>query len=182
MSRNKKQNNYLIIGSIFLAIIIILILVVVWLFSNNKETITSSDLSCESSSSEGRFFKPYDAIRVKHRIVMTFVNDVLNSASYTFHGTYNSDDKAENAEAWLHGDYNEHFKGTDLNPENYAPNFVSVNSKVDISLYVDRNKMNSVIMQVFNLNTEELAKFNDLHMDDFKTIYEKKGFTCTLHE
>ena len=190
MSVDKKHSNNLIIGTIILSVITVLVLIVVWALTNSKETVISDDvdygsissLSCESSSAEGFFFKPYGAIRVNHRIVMTFIGQALNSASYSFLGTYNSDMKAESAEAWLHGAYNEHFKAAGINPESYSPNFSSVGSKVTISVYSERNKMNNIVMQVFNMDAETFSRINDLNADDLKKFYEGKGFTCTFHE
>lgn len=186
---NNRRNNLGIYIAIFSAVII-LVLVVLWFFTNSKEMKISEDvkygaingLRCKTSSSENAFFKPYDAIRVEHEIVMTFVGESFNSASYNYLGTYNSDEKAENAEAWLHGDYNMSFRDSGISPERYSPNFASVGSKATISLFFDGSKLSRIVMPILYLTGDDYDKLADLSSEDFRRFYEEKGFTCNFTE
>ena len=190
MNDKKEKSNYLIIGTVIAAVVILLVLIIIWLFTNSRETRISEDtdygavfsLECESNKSEDAFFKPYDAIRVKHRIISIFKGNNLDNISYDFEGTYNSEDKATNAEAWLHADYNLHFKDTDVYPESYSPNFAVIKSKVRILIYADRQRLNQVIMPIFYLSSEDYDKLGEYSGEDLKGVYEKKGFTCTFRE
>ena len=190
MNERKEKSNYLIIGVIVAAIVIILILVIIWFFTNNRETIISEDadygsissLECETTKSEDAFFKPYDATRVKHRIVSTFKGDNIDDMSYDFEGTYNSEEKATNAEAWLHADYNLHFRDTGVSPETYSSNFVITKSKVKILVYAEHKQINKVIAPLFYLTGDDYDKIWDYSGKELKKVYEEKGFTCTFRE
>lgn len=190
MDNKKEKHNYLIIGTVLAFVVAMFVLIVVWFFTNNRETRISEDVSygaiasleCESTKSEDAFFKPYGAIRVKHKIISTFKGDNFDNMSYEFEGVYNSEDRATSAEAWLHADYNSHFRDTDVNPESYSPNFAVLKNKVRIAIYADRRKLNNMIAPIFYLFSEDYNKLEKLSREDFEKVYENKGFACILRE
>ena len=187
MSEKKKNNRDAIVKSIVLMVVIVLIGLVIWLLTANHETrITTttgssdySTLECSSSHPDDPFFVSETAQRFTHSVKVMFADDVLKEISYRYDGTYNTNERAQNADAWLHADYNKYMGAVGVNSESLNPVFVPKKTKLTISLYAEAKKINSAVARLFFIKEEEFEKTSKYKSDDYRKMYESKGFTCT---
>ena len=186
----KKSNKSSIIKAICLALILGVIPILVWFLTNKSETRTTtentyasiSSLQCSSTNLEDVFFKPETVQRYEHRIKALFKNNSLDAISYNFEGTYSSNGVAENAMAKFHATYNKYMGSQNLEAQSLSPNFSAVKTKVTISLYAERKKINSGILPIFFLETEDIEKIEKYDGKEFEKYYKTKGFSCNCKE
>lgn len=187
MSEKKKNNKTAVVKTIVLMIIIVLIGLVIWFLTSKHETrITTTSngsdysvLECSASHPDDPFFVSETAQRFTHFLKVMFADDELKEISYRYEGTYNNNEQAKNADAWLHGDYNEYMGSVGVNPESLNPVFMPSKTKLTISLYAEAKKINSAVARLFFIKEEEFSKTSKYKSDDYRKMYESKGFTCT---
>jgi len=186
----KKGNKILFIKLAFLVLTLGVVLIIVWFFSYRSETritedmdyISVSSLQCSLAGSEDSFFIPEEAQGYKHEIKILLKNDNLDAISYNYEGTYSSDRLAENAMAKFYTTYNKYMGDQNLEAQSLSPNFSTVKTEVNISLYTERKKINSAILPIFFFNREDIDKIEKYDGKDFEKYYENKGFSCTFKE
>ena len=176
---------------VILAVVIIVILATfVILLSQGEENYTSGDerttkinaLDCANSNTQEAFFSSDSAQRYTHEIRATFRNDRIENIAYIYEGTYSSTSAAESASATLHADYNIYMGGKKANPESLNPNFSDVKSKLKITLYADKKKIDEVTAKLFFLNENEARDIDTYTAEKLEELYEGKGFSCTYKE
>lgn len=190
MSEKNKSSQVPIVAIGLLMGIIILIGVAVWLLTNRNETYTTSTsdesnysaLECTSSHPDDPFFVSETAQRYTHSLKALFTDDTLNEMSYRYEGTYDSNEGAKHAEAWMHGDYNQYMVAGGLNEESLNPVFSIDKSKVIISLYAEKKKINNTVARLFFINDEEYVKIGKYTPDNYRKMYEARGFTCKVSD
>lgn len=190
MSENKGSRvNTMMIAALVLVVGAV-ILAIMWLLTNRHETKISntintdnySSLICESNSPEEPFFVSKSVQRFTHELKVMFNNGHLNDISYRYEGTYNSNDVAETAMAEMHADYNKYMSGGGVYQEKLNPVFATDKTKTRISLYAEPDKLNNVVARLFFLGEDDLNKLGSYSQSDLKELYEKKGFSCTIHD
>lgn len=190
MSDKKRNNNYWIIWVIVLAVIAMLILFFIWILTNSHETLISDDLNygsiaslqCYSNNAEKAFFDSKSAQRYTHTITATFKNDKLDDVSYSFEGTYRSNEVAETDLATMHAKYNEYMGGVDVYSESLNPVFNAMNTKMKIALYAEPKNLSEAVMTLFFLEKDDYGQLKNMKGIDFEKKYESRGFKCTFRE
>lgn len=186
----KKGNKSNILKAICLALILGAIPILVWFLTNRSETIITEDtvqasvsaLQCSSNKSEDAFFLPEKVQRYEHKIKVLFKNDAIDAISYNYEGTYSSNNEAEDEMSKFYADYNIYMVSQNLDAQSLSPNLSAVKTKVTISLYADRKKMNSGTLPIFFLDGEDLEKIEKFGEEEFEEYYKNKGFSCTFKE
>lgn len=190
MSEKNKQEKKAIVGAILFGLVVVFIGVITWLLTHKTEIYTSegsidtdaSSLDCVASHPTDAFFVSSVAQSFEHRLKLIFKGEVVSDISYVFEGTYNSDSIAETAMAEMHAQYNKYMGKYGVSAENYNPVFTSVKAKANISIYVERAKLNNVIARIIFISDDEFRKIDEYKPEDFKKNYENRGFYCTNHE
>ena len=186
----KKNSRGVIIRSIGFALAVGLVALVVCLLTYKQETHTTTDikegdygaLECNSSEPEEPFFVSQGVQRFTHEIKIMFAGDRVKEMSYRYDGTYNSDETAEHAMAIMHKDYNKYMESYALNSESLNPVFSENKSKITVSLYAESKKVDTAVARLFFIQGEDFDKLNDYKPEDYKKMYESKGFTCKMHD
>lgn len=185
----EKNNKTLIIKTVCLVLIICLVGVVVWLLTNTRETVTtsgynnpvSSSLECKSSHPVEPFFDSSNSTKSEHVIRLLFKNDALNEMSYDYDATFETEGDATYAEAVLHAKYNQYMGDHQLYKDDYSPSFSAIKNEVRMSIYADDKKIMRGILPLFYIPDDKFENLGSLKPKDFKDIYAKQGFTCSIH-
>ena len=185
MIENKKKTRAWVGWWITAIVMVALALVIAVVFrteetyvSGGETTVNISSVECVSSTAETLLFDSKDAQRVENEIKMTFKSDYLDNISYNYTGTFNNNESAEVMKSNFHANYNMYMGKNNVDPEILNPIFADIKTKVNISLYVARDKMNQVIADLFFLTADDIARKEDFTASKLKKIYESKGFTC----
>ncbi|MBR2831091.1 hypothetical protein IKE83_01910, partial [Candidatus Saccharibacteria bacterium] len=128
------------------------------------------------------FFKSDTAQRYTHEIRATFKGDKLDDISYVYEATYNSPEAVESANAALHADYNTYMGENNQNQGMLEPIFANLKSKLKVSLYGNRSKLNDVTVKFFFLEPAEVQEMGKNDMDKLEKLYKEKGFSCVRSE
>ena len=191
MSETEKVRDHtLVVKAIFFALLIGVVLALIWLLTYKQESYVSSEvesgeygaLECTSPDPSEPFFTFDTTQEATHEIKILFADSKLKNATYKYDGIYASREAAENAEAWLHGDYNKYMGNNGINEESLNPNFSVNDNKLIISLYAEANEINDVVAKLFFMDTDAVNKLKNFSVKDFKLLYETKGFTCQTHD
>ena len=189
MSENKKSRID-IVKTVVLMLIVGAVCLTIWLLTNQRETRISTttetgnygSLICTSSSPSEPFFVSKNVQRFTHEVTAMFTNEHLKDVSYKYEGTYSSTGTAETAMAELHADYNKYMANGGVYQEKLNPVFTTDKTKVRVSLYAEPEKLNSVVAKLFFLSDDDLSKLSKYSQNDLKKVYEKKGFSCKIHD
>ena len=191
MSETEKvKDHMLIVKAIFFALLVGIIALVIWFLTYKQESYTSSEtkegnysaLECTASDPSEPFFTFESTQEMTHTIKVLFTEERLKDIMYKYDGTYVSQEAAENAEAWLHADYNEYLGANGVDRESLSPTFSVNNNKLMISIYAEAQKINDVVARLFFMDTDASNKVKDFSLKDYKMLYEAKGFTCQSHD
>ncbi|MBR3180079.1 hypothetical protein IKF57_00900 [Candidatus Saccharibacteria bacterium] len=185
---NKKKSrmgSFIIIGAIGLIAVILIIIL-----SQGKETYTSNggqtvqvnSLTCSGSNIDGALFVSDTAQRYTHEIKATVSSNKLREISYKFNATYNSREAVEDAKAVLMAKYNIYMDENGLVPEILNPVFSPLNSKLQVTLFAKREKIDRVTARIFFLTEDDIEKIDKMNLADWERSYEKKGFSCQSNE
>lgn len=190
MSENKKSRIDTVSIAVLASIVGAVTLIIIWLLTNHHETRVSTttdmgnygSLACTSQNPDEPFFVSKNVQRFIHELTVMFTNEHVNDFSYRYEGTYNSEGAAETAMAEMHASYNKYMASGGVYQEKLNPVFMTDKTKVRISLYAEPEKLNNVVARLFFLSDEDLSKLGDYSQSDLKELYEKKGFSCTIHD
>ena len=185
----ERKNEHLA-GWAAVVIIVALVLILSIILSQKKEVHISNggqvlqvySLECSSSGAEDTFFRPNEAQRYTETIRATFREDRLEDISYEFLGTYQTDAAVEQDIANLHARYNIYMGEQKVNPESLSPVFSPMNTKLKITLFGDKDKLNTATARMFFLTSDEVDKPKTLSLKKIRKIYEAKGFACQSSE
>ncbi len=186
----KEKNNSAIVRILAIIVLVGLIIMVAWILSNGKETRETTEvgqgdynaLTCTSSTVENAFFASSDAQRFSHEVKVLFYGESLKELSYRYDGTFSSNSVAENVEAWMHADYNMYMGKNGVYQESLNPVFSVNKSKLIVSLYAEAKKFNLAVAKLFFVDEENFAKLDSYKANDYKKMYEEKGFSCEIHD
>lgn len=185
----KQEHSY--ISWIFIgAALLIIVAFLVWIFTNGKETRVSQEqtyssitsLNCTAPSQEKSFFSSDSATDIKHNLKIVLQDDKIDSISYSYDATFNSDKEAENATAVLHGKYNMYMDEQGANRESYNPVFAQDKTRLKISIYAENKKLVSAMAPILFMTNDEFANIKNYNTEDFEKIYDGKGFTCEVRD
>lgn len=183
--QKKREQNDVIKAVVFASIVIIIVLAIIWVFTNKSEVRTSTTISsagysaldCSSNDPSDPFFSSSSAQHSSHNIKILFIDNLIKEISYGYEGTYN-ESNLEVVEAKFHANYNIYMGSNGLNPESLNPVFSLYKSKVLVSIYAEPKKLNSAVARLFFISEDEYGVIGDYGLDDYKKMYESKGFAC----
>ena len=190
MSEKENKNRLIVIKTIALIILIVAIGIVIWLLTARHETHISTttgssdyrSLECSAAHPDDPFFAPETAQKISHDVSILFTDDNLKEISYRFEGVYNTEEKAEFNKVKMHADYDKYMVSGGLNQEILNPVFSIDKTKVRISLYAEAKKVNSVVARLFFMTGDDFEKISEFKPEDYRKMYESKGFTCKLND
>lgn len=185
-----RHNKKIIIRAMVFALIVGIVALVIWFLTYKNESYTSTEtggsdygsLECTSSNPTEPFFAHETAQRATHDVKILFTGGEMKEMSYRYDGTYNSDNSAKDAEAWMHADYNKYMGENGVKHGILNPVFSVSKSKLTISLYAESKKVNKAVARLFFINEEEYGKMGGYAVQDYRKIYESKGFTCKIQD
>ena len=184
MEEKKKR-----IGYVVLALILLVVVIFILFLLNGSETRTSeptekdevSALHCKAGRIEEGFFVSDTANTSNNEIKITYSGNKLDKMYYSFKGVYRSDEVANEDEYRMHAKYNIYMGENNIEQESLSPNYSVVDSKFQLSLYVDSyDKINNVTAVFFFIDKEDIPKFNTYSLDTLKSYYEKQDFECEI--
>ena len=189
MNEKEKAKDNTVMKAIFFALLVGIIVVVIWFLTYKQESHTSSNvgesdysaLECTASDPSEPFFAFENTQEVAHTIKVLFSEGKLKDIMYKYDGTYASQEAAEDAEAWLHADYNEYLGANGVDMESLSPTFSVNDNKLMISLYAEAKKVNDIVARLFFMDTDASNKIKNFSLKDYKLLYETKGFACQSH-
>lgn len=184
-SKDKKQNHNKVI--VFF-ILIAMIAIILYIFTNGRETHIKNSgnsysieiLYCFNNNPAHSFFSDNNIIDNKHEIKITYRKNEANNISYTYTGVFSSKEKADNVNAILHAKYNTYMGQYNLSPTILGPVFSVVENKFKINLYASIDSINSIVSELFFLDSNEATKLKNESIDELKTLYINKGFQCKI--
>lgn len=190
MANNKKNNISIVAKAVLFAVIVAIIALVILLLTNNNETRISEDVSdgdltsldCTSNALEEPFFASEKSQRYKHDIKVLFINHRFKESSYTYEGTFNSHDIAENQMAVMHAKYNKYMSASEVYQEVLNPVFMTDKSKVRVSLYMEPKNIYKATANLFYMSDDVFSSLDKASEETFRKMYEEAGFTCKVHE
>lgn len=162
----------------------------VFLMLRGSETYTSSSspdsivgaLICKTSSSTGSFFEVEKTLSSSHEIRITYRQDDLSGISYSYTGVFNDEKNAESASTHAHVAYNEYMSKRNLKTDNISNSFIASNTVFRMNLYTAFNKLDNEIAALFFLSEEGDDGLMVKTIQDLKTIYENKNFSCIIND
>ena len=193
MSEEKKSNHKGIYGIIgVVCIVIAIVLVVVWVLSDrhetrssenkNEEEMTSMDCTTnELGENAEPFFDYGEPVATSHELKTVFRNDKLDVLTYKYDGTYDSEKLAEERMSKMHAQYNYYMSDHGLDQTLANPNFSRNKEVVDVTLYLEKDKLNHSTAELFFITDDEFANAKDFSSKTMEKLYEAKGFSCTIH-
>lgn len=184
----KEQKKIIDIG--ILILIIGIILMIIWILSFKKESVSTTEpqnnnyasLECTSSSPTNPFFTSTTVQRFTHEIKVLFSDQKIKEISYRYDGTYNSNEAAESAKAHLHAEYNKYMARNGVYEETLNPVFSTNKSKLMVSLYAETKKINPTVARLFFISADDYQTIDNYTAEDFKKLYESKGFSCKNYD
>lgn len=183
----QKNTGKIIIALTVVVVGALLVLALIILFGSSETRIstkspegTISVLDCKSYSPSDPFFDRETEIRAEHRVKAKYSNEVFDGFDYTYTGTYNSADAAEEAISWLHADYNKYMSETGVNQEDLSPTFSAIKSDAVINIYLPTQYLNSGTAKLIFIGSNEFAGLKNKTIDEMKKLYEGKDFSCTI--
>lgn len=190
MANNKENNISLVAKTIVFAVIVAIVVLVIFLLTNNSETRISENvnegdltsLNCISTSLKEPFFVSGKAQRYEHEIKVMFINNRFKESSYTYEGTFNSHETAENQMAEMHTKYNKFMEASGVYQEILNPVFMTDKSKVRVSLYMEPKDIYKATAGLFYMSDDVFSNLDKASEETFKKMYEDVGFTCQIHE
>lgn len=186
----KKEKKQFAIDAVIVVVIAIAVLTVFWVLSSSKQTTTYSEaevdasdaLVCKNNTDDGSFFKTSERISVSHEIRILVKKDALSTITLIYTGQFESKSATEYASGVLHADYNKHLSEYGLSPSEFAPRFNTEDNTLTITLYANVGAINSVSSKLFYIDSSEFNKVKSMDVDKLKSLYESKGFLCTIQE
>ncbi|MBR2543665.1 hypothetical protein IKF03_03700 [Candidatus Saccharibacteria bacterium] len=168
---------------------VVLVLVLIFLLQGKENYIAGGEqmtrvgsLNCSISHSEEAFFQSETVQRYTHEVRAIYRGDKLEDISYTYNGTYASPEAVEDASAILHAKYNKYMGENGVNPESLTPQFSNLKSKLKVSLYGDKSKIDKVTAPLFFLTEEEVAEVGKYNLSKLEKLYKGKGFSCVKQD
>lgn len=185
-TKNKKIWSTVATGIVVLAVLVALV-AVFWDFFKSKETHISNKttdikvgvLNCEAGQPVDPFFASNTVLNSDHELKVIYGGGGIEKINYIYNGEYASNDAADKAGSQLHADYNIYMS---KDAESLYPTFSVVENKLKISLYVEYRKLNTKNATLFFMNADEYQDLGDYSIDDLKSLYENKGFSCEISE
>ena len=189
MNKERIKINPIAIGIILAVVAIVIIAILVFIplngsekhISVSKEEAKITALTCESHEHDNAFFTSDTANKIAHDIKVTFQGNNLSKVFYRYNGAYNSNDAAKKDEATLHAKYNIYMGENEISQESLAPTYSTVNTKLDISLYMEEDKkLNPATAVFFFIDKEKLMDYKKFSVNEMKDYYENKNFVCQI--
>lgn len=185
---SKRFTNWL--GWIIGLVVIVIFILVCWLLFRGEETYITEPtndakitaIECTSSSPESPFFTDVDASSTKHTVKITFTSNKPAKFSYNYDANFSSESAAEHAHAVFHAKYNKYMASVSLNPDSLTPSFTSGGVTAKITLMTNVEKLNNDNLLFFFLDMDDYQRIRSYNEKEFAGIYNKKGFSCEIHE
>ena len=186
MADTKKKKKYFWSATICGIAILFASALIIIILTSSKETNVSIKkdqstldiLDCVSSSPEDPFFTHSTEIDAEHRVKTKYQNETFDGFNFTYTGTYQSTEAAEEALSWMHADYNKYIAGVDIYQEDLYPTFSAMDSKAIINLSLPKKYLNSGTAKFVFIDNEEFINLGNMTIQDLQKLYESKGFSC----
>ena len=188
----KKNSNswkkWIIIVAILVFVAIIIFLIVQALLP--KETHTSSDdttssvgsLYCKSANPVDPFFASEKATAANHELKITLKDNRPDKMSYTYTGTFDSEETTSGVLSNMTASYNIYMGKTGIRIDELYPTFSNLGTTGIINLYLDDETFNKDTARFMFLSESDYADFDRISVNTLKSLYRTKGFTCQINE
>lgn len=185
MTEKRRSKTGWIIGGV-VVVAVILLSILLWpkgsYVSDGGRVTKVIALDCKATYLEDAFFKSEVAQRSTHEIRAIFKDNKFADISYIFEATYNSSEAVESENARLHADYNIYMSENGQSQELLEPSFANIKSKLKITLYGNKKRLNSVTAKLFFLDIEGAQNIDKYSVDELEKVYKKKSFSCSRSE
>lgn len=171
-----------------IVITVALIVFVFWWLMRPKETYTSNSIDaskadalvCKIDDIDDVFFESEYAISDRHEIKAMFEEDKLSSLSYSYYGSFESNDVAKTVDATMHGKYNKYLGERSLSQNSLNPVFSVMENDTKVSLYAKNSEVTNQTAMFFFVDSDEFQRLSSRNINELKEMYEKKDFTCQI--
>lgn len=169
----------MVIGVIFL----INILTVKETYTSANNTVTNiNSLYCRATNLEKSYFDVTGTKSALHEIKVTFEEEKTNLISYTFTGTYNSEEDAKTHRDTMLAKLWKYLGANGFKHDYLKDDFSIIDNILRVNVIGNKDTLNSTTASVFSLETSEATRFNNQTIDSLKKIYGAKGFECKINK
>ena len=187
MSDQKKRKNIYWVAFGGCVIIAIIAFFLVLVLSNGTEMHYATErapedmvvLVCDgTASSKNSFFEDNVEMSYSDKIKVLFNNEKLNSINYTFSGSYNSEESADEASSKMHAKYNIHMGETGIDQEALYPTFTVDGANLLVNFSITNENLNSKTAELVFIDNDQFKKIKNSSIDEVKNVYKQNGFDC----
>lgn len=187
--RKKDKSSILMISGATLIVIAVTIALIVFFWPKEVRTSTNSSgttsiasLICKSEYFPGAFFSDTEAKSQQYTIKVTYQNDKFNNVSFSYVGTFNSNEKADASESKMHAKLNLYMYDYGLDPEKYDPNFRNLKNEARIDLFSSSENMSDALARVILSSNATADLFTKSKYEHLSSAYNKIGYSCEYSE
>lgn len=180
----KKDHKALKLISLLLLLLIIII-IIIWLLRGKTTTtgqypanVRNEYLTCESSNVAYEKVSSVDSDNKTLKISMIFYGEeTFNSASLQYIMKFDTKDKAYSAEAVSHAQFNKGLAAVGLKSEAFNNKFSLMDETLSVAIHASVSDLNETTADYFLIAANENGEM-PLTLLDYKSNYEKQGFSC----
>ena len=188
MEEGKKKNKTPILAiSVLIGMIAIIIIILIFVLNGSEKHISEDNttsakqevLHCTASTPLNPFFEAtHNASGVKYDLKVLFEDSKVNTATFSYKATFNSNDIAKSEISKMHWNYDDFMGKTSIHQESLTPVFGEYNNEISISLFFDKKYLVSELGSLLFLDQNESYKIQKYSLSDLKKIYRSKNFSC----
>ncbi len=182
-NKNKTSKSLIIV----ITAIIALFFAILYIIAQKKESYSSEErahdsgkaIVCVDNKRDDAFFYSSRTIAEEHEIKVIIYDNGPKDIFYSFTGEYDSHEDVVKDENTLHARYNEFMGENNMSLEFLSPSYSILEKKFILNLFnEDYNNLGNLTSSFFFINKDDLSSFSKYSVEQAKSYYEKKGFTC----
>lgn len=138
-------------------------------------------LYCKSSNPDNPFFNADGQTDALHEVKITFRGDSPSKVSYTYTGTFSSEEIAKQTNVNLAAKFDLYMGEYGFEPDSLNISRSTVGTTTKINLFEDTEKLNKTSAEMFYLSTSG-QKIQNLSVSNLTKQLENKGFACNYYK
>ena len=149
---------------------------------NFPEDVKDASLVCENTSLTYPIFVYNNSEKKETKITAIFHGDDPKNLSLIHSMFYKNQDSVIASEAHNHGAMNKKFATDELGADSFSATYSKSSEKMQMTLFANSSDLkNASTMKYFLLDGEGSSEIPKTK-EEYKRIYEKKGFSCSISE
>ena len=172
------------------AIVVVIVVVALFLMNGHETRVSKAEttakqeiVQCSALALPDAFFNTDETVSdVSYNIKYMYEESDLQSASFNYRATFETEEIANNVLAGMKYKFYEYVANANVDSSVLSPVLNRYNNEISISLYFDQNNLASNLSDLLFLDKIEAAEIKKYSIEKLKKIYKNKGFSCYNNE